>query len=265
MFSPLSPNKEVLVGTSIVEKDFWVCWTLARIFRDISTDFGQAKTPFIFKGGTSLSKVYRTIDRFSEDIDLTINRDMLGFSGQRDDPAAQPSRTKAASVLGRISVANQTYVSGALLKEISNRFRAMLTTKERWELVPDVDDPATLIFKYPRALTNDEYDSYIYPAVRLEFGARGEIWPSSRKTIQSYVAEDFPHLFSSIDIALEVLDGERTFWEKATILHEIAYRSNSINPVLPASRLSRHYMILFNWQITLLDSKHFLGWTYSTM
>src|SRR5277367_6581637 len=73
----------------LVEKDFWVCWTLKRVFALKSPPAG-----LIFKGGTSLSKVYSAIHRFSEDVDLSFNRDELGFGGE-NDPARAPSGKKA--------------------------------------------------------------------------------------------------------------------------------------------------------------------------
>jgi len=71
------------ISPHVVEKDFWVCWTLDQLFR-----LKCLKGELIFKGGTSLSKGYNLIHRFSEDIDLSIHRESLGFGGDRD-PAEQ--------------------------------------------------------------------------------------------------------------------------------------------------------------------------------
>jgi predicted nucleotidyltransferase component of viral defense system len=65
-------------SATIVEKDFWVCWTLRRIFAN------TALPGPLFKGGTSLSKAYKVIDRFSEDIDIVLDRHTLGFTGEQD-------------------------------------------------------------------------------------------------------------------------------------------------------------------------------------
>jgi len=74
--------------TTAVEKDFWVCWTLKHLF-------ALKHVPELrFKGGTSLSKVFRLIDRFSEDIDISIDRAALGFTGERDLAHPQLSTTK---------------------------------------------------------------------------------------------------------------------------------------------------------------------------
>jgi predicted nucleotidyltransferase component of viral defense system len=68
------------IVNTIVEKDFWVCWTLKRLF-----ELQNADTPtLIFKGGTSLSKAFGAIRRFSEDIDLSFDRADLGYTGDRD-------------------------------------------------------------------------------------------------------------------------------------------------------------------------------------
>jgi hypothetical protein len=99
---------------------------------------------------------------------------VLGLSEDENDPTIQPSKTKAAAVLNRISLAAQAYVSGPLLADLRQRFANILHTEESWELVADAEDPATLIFRYPRALSRDEYAFYVFPAIRLEFGARGE-------------------------------------------------------------------------------------------
>jgi len=78
------------IEASIVEKDFWVCWTLRRIFEVL-----QFRPHLIFKGGTSLSKVYRAIERFSEDVDLSLSRRDLGFADDHDPEKAGISKTEA--------------------------------------------------------------------------------------------------------------------------------------------------------------------------
>src|SRR5450432_982845 len=74
----------------VIEKDFWVCWTLKHLFAIPSLG-----PHLIFKGGTSLSKVFRLIQRFSEDIDVSLRRDYLGFDGVNDpEQAASKSQQK---------------------------------------------------------------------------------------------------------------------------------------------------------------------------
>jgi predicted nucleotidyltransferase component of viral defense system len=79
-----------------VEKDLWVCWTLRALFR-----LPASGPQLTFKGGTSLSKGWNLIDRFSEDIDIVINREFLGFGGA-DDPQDAPSNKQRAKDSGQI-------------------------------------------------------------------------------------------------------------------------------------------------------------------
>ena len=79
----------------IMEKDFWVCWTLRRMFEVL-----RFRPQLIFKGGTSLSKVYKAIERFSEDVDLSLSRRDLGFADDRDPEQHGISRKEARRRLG---------------------------------------------------------------------------------------------------------------------------------------------------------------------
>src|SRR3990167_11310661 len=79
----------------IIEKDFWVCWTLEQVF---SSDLAPH---VIFKGGTSLSKCYNMIERFSEDIDLTLSKEYIGITSE-NDPAMVEGRNKRPSVPGKV-------------------------------------------------------------------------------------------------------------------------------------------------------------------
>ena len=78
---------------AIVEKDFWVCWTLKRLF-----SLPGDNPSLVFKGGTSLSKIYQAIKRFSEDIGLSFDRRDLGYVGDRD-PQSAPSRKKKEKLI----------------------------------------------------------------------------------------------------------------------------------------------------------------------
>ena len=82
------------LAPAIIEKDFWVCWLLKRVF-----SLPGFEGAFVFKGGTCLAKVYNAIDRFSEDVDLVWNRELLGFGGKRDPGAEGVSQTRAEKVL----------------------------------------------------------------------------------------------------------------------------------------------------------------------
>jgi hypothetical protein len=86
-----------------IEKDFWVCWTLKKLF-----DLPEWNSHLTFKGGTLLSKGWALIERFSEDIDIVINRDVLGFGGDMA-PDRAPSKKQTRKRLDALKVASQDY------------------------------------------------------------------------------------------------------------------------------------------------------------
>lgn len=202
------------VAAAIVEKDFWVCFTLHHLF-------GLSFRPTVlFKGGTSLSKAFRLIDRFSEDIDLALNRAELGFAGEQD-PLVLSGKPRKRQ-LKKLAAACQNTVTEKLEPALRRSFRAVLA-QEGWALEPTVKDDGqiSLRFQYPQSLSAEDYGglSYVRPQVVLEIGARFDQEPSVEAKITSYAAEQFPDLFKHPDTTVRALAFERTFWEKATILH----------------------------------------------
>lgn len=222
-----------LAAAVIVEKDFWVAWSLNQLF-------ALKNTPrMIFKGGTSLSKAYGVIDRFSEDIDISLDRKALGFTGERDPGAEDLSNTQRRKLLEELKEAASNYVAGELREALQAKIAAALG-ESGWSLAIDDADPQTLLFAYPRALNESAYAglAYVPPLLRIEMGARADHWPAAEREIRSYVADEFPDLFSEAKIAVTTLGVERTFWEKATILHA-AYHAAADKAL--AARVSRHY------------------------
>ncbi|MFH1723638.1 MAG: nucleotidyl transferase AbiEii/AbiGii toxin family protein [Elusimicrobiota bacterium] len=129
--------------------------------------------------------------------------------------------------------------------QLTEVFAAALGTnpsEETWRLELDREDPEaqTLLFLYPAGI--GERDSslarYLLPIVKLELGARGEQWPAAQASIESYAAQAVPKPFKNPSCEVKVLAPERTFWEKATILHACYHRPSE--KVLP-QRQSRHY------------------------
>lgn len=222
------------LANAIVEKDFWVCWTLKRLFT------GGVSPGLVFKGGTSLSKAYGAIERFSEDIDLSFDRVALGYTGDKD-PDRAGSAKKAAKLIDELVADVQAHVAGPFLAALGARIENELGGAEvGWSLAVDPRDPQTINFRYPSSLAGADYAglAYVNPVVRLELGARGDPWPAERRTIRSYAADERPDVFAASDCEVDTLAVERTFWEKATILHAEHYR-----PPDKASgeRMSRHY------------------------
>ena len=217
------------MSASVIEKDFWVCWSLKQLFT--LPAFGNH---MIFKGGTSLSKAYDVIHRFSEDIDLTLDRKLFGFEGNHDPGYPGLSGKKQQKLLKELQGTIETVVSGPLLTEIQDVFSSNL--QHDFVLEVDPDDPQTILFKYETPGKNS--DEYINPVIRLEFGARGVQLPARQMQISSYIEQVFPDFMGKNETNVKVLGIERTFWEKATILHKLYHKS----PEKPlVRRMSRHY------------------------
>ncbi|MDD2773703.1 MAG: nucleotidyl transferase AbiEii/AbiGii toxin family protein [Elusimicrobiales bacterium] len=215
----------------IIEKDFWACWTLHRLF-----DVMQFRPHLIFKGGTSLSKVYKAIERFSEDVDLSLSRRDLGFAEARDPEQSGISAKERRRRLEDLTVQCRNTIRDQMLPALRHDFTSVLG-KSGWTVELDVADPQTVIFVYPQSAAAPA-NRYIRPAIRLEMGARSDDWPSVDAEIMPYAAESFPDMFKLPICTVRTLDAERTFWEKATLLHA-EYHRPSDKP--SKERLSRHY------------------------
>lgn len=219
------------LGDVILEKDFWVCWTLRELFA-----LPGVGEHLIFKGGTSLSKVWRAIRRFSEDIDVSVSRQWLGFAGEHD-PERAGSRKQQQKRLDDLSAACAEKIRGVLMPALQARFREALGT-DGWTVAVDQQDSQTLLFRYPSALPTMAEGTYIRREVKIECGARSDAWPAEEKTIWPYVAEAFAERITDAAVPIKVLSIERTFWEKATILHAEAHREEGKSTPV---RFSRHY------------------------
>ncbi len=133
------------VDARIIEKDFWVCWALKQLF-----SLPTIGRHFTFKGGTTLSKVFGVIQRFSEDVDIAVDWVPLGFVGDRD-PGAPRSKTKLTKLLDEMLEACRQFVAGDLRRELERRFAGVLS--QDWSLAVDPVSPDTLRFSYPSALS----------------------------------------------------------------------------------------------------------------
>lgn len=227
--------EELGIPFEIIEKDFWVVWTLERLF-----SLTDLKDHLTFKGGTSLSKVYSVIERFSEDIDLSIEKEFFGY-GNDNNPENAASKKKQRAALDSLSVACSQYIHNQLILTLGIAISEKLQISEGWHLEIDTDDSdgQTLQFKYPSTTDNN---GYIRPSVKIELGARSEHWPVSKHIIQSYTKDALKEKVTEPEVWVKVLDAKRTFWEKATILHQYAHLPQEKK--LPA-RISRHYYDFF--------------------
>jgi hypothetical protein len=195
--------------SSAIEKDFWICWTLKQLFA--LTDIPELG----FKGGTSLSKVFNLIERFSEDIDISLDRAALGFTGERDLANPTLSNTKRKELDLELRAAIEKEVKTNILPRLQKAFESILG-KEGWTLAESTEtkEEMTLRFSYPPAF---DYKEYLRPSIKIEFG-RGDQQPSENVSVTPYVAQEFPDIFPDPNTKLPVLKSERTFWERCCTL-----------------------------------------------
>lgn len=219
----VTAEKRGMGTVAVVEKDFWVCWTLKHLF-----EHPELSRQLIFKGGTSLSKVYGLIDRFSEDIDLIL--DWRVVSGEQD-PMAERSNTQQQALNAKLNENARVYIAEKLVPLLEQA----LGSHCKLEVNADEKDQGHVVrVEYPQ--TTDV--GALLPYIQLEIGPLASWLPHSAHEIQPYAAEDFPKQFDDPVCPVRAIDAKRTFWEKATILHHEANRPKS--STVP-ERYSRHY------------------------
>ncbi len=214
---------------SIIEKDFWVCLTLDYLFHKC-----QWKDSFIFKGGTSLSKCYGLIKRFSEDIDLILDWRVLGYTV--NEPWESRSNTKQDAFNKEANSRAEVFLMESLLPRLKQDMTEMIGRPADLFILPE--DPQTICFRYPRIFETDS----ILQVIRLEIGALAAWTPARSRTVTPYIAEVYPNAFEKVSSDILTAASERTFWEKATILHHEANRPENLS--MP-ERYSRHYYDLY--------------------
>ena len=214
---------------AIVEKNFWVCYILDYLFHRSAW-----KDKIAFKGGTSLSKAYGLIERFSEDIDLILDWHVLGYGinepWQKRSNTKQDAFNKEANFRAGIFLRDDFLP--VILEDLNNELDHQLNC------IIDDTDPQTIKIIYP----NSFMDSSILQEIRLEIGALAAWTPVKKARITSYAAQNYSHLFIQPSTEVLTVLPERTFWEKVTILHREAFRpESSLFPL----RYSRHYYDLY--------------------
>ena len=222
-----------------IEKDFWVCWTLDALFNGL-----QAGGPrLLFKGGTSLSKGFGLIDRFSEDIDVTVFRDDIGEPTTIEALNALSGKQRKAR-LDAIKDACRAYINGPLRAELTlilqERLQAAGLHAGAARVEADDTDPdgQTLLIWYPAATPRSDY---VRAAIKIESGAKSALDPNSEVPIKPYVDDDLPALDLTVP-AVRTVDPERTFWDKIVILHGLRCWFDKRGELRGGGqRVSRHY------------------------
>lgn len=204
-----------------IEKDWWVVHTIALIF---TMDCAGS---LVFKGGTSLSKAWNLIQRFSEDIDLALDREYLGFTGDLENADVR-----------RLRKESYKYLTATFTPELQRKFvdAGLKDVTVKYREVPNHDqDPMVIEIYYPK-LT--EKDTYLKPGVLVEVGSRSLIEPCTNRTFATMVAEKYADQpFADGPITIPTVNPERTFLEKIFLLHEELQRPDEKKRV---DGLSRH-------------------------
>lgn len=204
---------------AIVEKDFWVVWVLDKLFKE-----EKLSKILMFKGGTSLSKIFGLIERFSEDIDLILDWDLL----TQEDPYEERSKTQQSKFNVSVNNKAKEYIKDVLLPLVSEILKPLCNCKIK------EDDGFSIDIQYPALFS----DSAILPHILLEIGPLALWVPSAEFEITPFAAKEFPEMFEQAACKVNAILAERTFWEKATILHQEANRAKDKKM---SSRYSRHY------------------------
>ncbi len=210
---------------SILEKDVWVCWVLQTLFTMPN------RLPMAFKGGTSLSKVFGAIARFSEDVDITL--DYRGLDDAFDPFAKDVSKTRLKKFSEELKLFVRDHVHRVIAPHFHKKLAAEFST-DSYKVTVSVDGEQLRVY-YPTVF--EAAGSYIGHSVLIEFGGRNITEPNEEHEVKPDIAKhlaalDFPHA------QVKVLSPMRTFWEKATLIHVECqrgeFRANS-------ERLSRHW------------------------
>jgi predicted nucleotidyltransferase component of viral defense system len=210
-----------LPSSAASEKDWWVVHTLAAIF---SLDCAPA---LVFKGGTSLSKGWNVIQRFSEDIDLALDREFLGFSGELQK-----------SDIRRLRKRSFEYISEVLATELNSKFSELgfENVIAKPQKVENHNQDPLIIEIYYQKLT--ENDTYLKPGILVEIGSRSLKEPMTNRIFGTFVSQVYTaNPFTDKHIEVPVVNPERTFLEKIFLLHEEFQKPKE---KIRVNRLSRH-------------------------
>ena len=216
------------ITPAAAEKDFWLSRVLMVIF-----EHPELSRILRLKGGTSLSKCYGITDRFSEDIDLVLDWTIL-----TDEEPIKETKTQQDRFNKRLNDLAAEYIGKEFLLSLVKHIDPTCSAEV------DANDGLIVNIGYPKAFDN----VYLRPVIRLEIGPLASMVPSGKLPVKPYAAEVLPDLFEVPEISVETIKAERTFWEKATILHAEAHRPAG-KP--QQDRYSRHYYDVYR----MLDSE----------
>jgi predicted nucleotidyltransferase component of viral defense system len=212
------------INANLIEKDWWICQVLRALYSL------ESAGSFSFKGGTSLSKCWHLIDRFSEDIDIGIAREYLGFEGEL-------SKTQISDKLRRAAC---SFVREKLQYELHDALVKIGITENLFQIHVNITpitttDPEVIEVAYPSLF---ETNPYIRSVVKIEVSGRSMSEPVEEMMLRPVVDEEFPDAaFVGDSFKVRAVLPERTFLEKVFLLHEeFAKPTENIR----IERMSRH-------------------------
>lgn len=212
------------LNASSIEKDWWVTLALKALFSS------SYSAHLVFKGGTSLSKCWHLIDRFSEDIDIAIDREFLGFPGNltKREIGKKLRKASCSLVRGRLREEIEQFLLDNGLK--NSQFSLEVNITEESNV-----DPEILFLHYESVLDNTDY---VFNTVKMEIGSRSLMEPSEAVLVRSIIGELLPASdFADTAFFVQTVLPKRTFLEKAFLLHELFRKDIHGNDI---KRMSRH-------------------------
>lgn len=215
----------------VIEKDWWVTAVLRAMF---SLPYANHLS---FKGGTSLSKCWHLIDRFSEDIDIAIDREFLGFSGTL-------SKTQISDKLRRAAC---SFVRETMQNDIAEQLYKDGISKDKFRVNVNITpisttDPEIININYDSVLSfsidGQDGNQYILPKVKIEVSGRSMSEPVSEIALYSMIDQVYPNTpFAEPKFMVRAVLPERTFLEKIFLLHEEFAKPKDL---IRVERMSRH-------------------------
>ena len=227
--------EKLKIPTIIVEKDIWVSLILFFLFKQ-----SKYREFFQFKGGTSLSKGYNLINRFSEDVDIVLNESAINIKLM---DLYQESKSKRSIKIQKINEHALNFYENELIPEMISYFKNNITHKLTVTLSRE---ELSIYVKYPSGFDNE----YIKNEVKIEIGPISAWNPNQKLILDSYVYKAYPALFDEGEYEVVVTSPDRTFIEKLLILHREANRLDNY-PI----RYSRHYYDVYKMYISYYQKR----------
>ena len=221
-------NSGVIESVKAIEKDWWVTLVLKALFQSAYANY------LVFKGGTSLSKGYKLINRFSEDIDLALACEAFGMHYEKNPTTSYISRLRRKGF---------AFATTTLIEELNKQFKALdvpdsMITIE-FEPSPPNQTPADPITIYVKYKSLYDPNKYIADHVKIELSVRSRSIPFTTKSVQSLLTEFFPNkAYEETPFELTIVEPKKTFLEKAFLLHEEFSKTDKAQ--IRIERMSRH-------------------------